>query len=96
MEDDCANQRKLARAAIEKLETVKDIIDERNTLKKKLEESQHELETLRVLHKTVISKVRNVIFVFREKSNRPENHVQQWKANRAKPKSKLWKKKLRN
>lgn len=54
-EEDCLNQRKLARAAIEKLETVKDIIEERNSLKKKLEESEHELETLRVLQFLCIS-----------------------------------------
>ncbi|CAH1961199.1 unnamed protein product [Acanthoscelides obtectus] len=43
----CAEQRKIAAAAIEQLENIKSIVEERDDLRKKLESSQNELEELK-------------------------------------------------
>nr|CAH7763215.1 unnamed protein product [Callosobruchus chinensis] len=43
----CAEQRKIAAAAIEQLENIKSIVEERDDLRKKLESSQSELEDLK-------------------------------------------------
>ncbi|VEN54836.1 unnamed protein product, partial [Callosobruchus maculatus] len=43
----CAEQRKIAAAAIEQLENIKSIVEERDDLRKKLETSQNELEDLK-------------------------------------------------
>ncbi|KAF2879372.1 hypothetical protein ILUMI_26797 [Ignelater luminosus] len=44
---ECDQQNKIARTAIEQLENLKDIMEERDHLKRQLEDSLHELETLR-------------------------------------------------
>lgn len=55
----------MAKTAIEKLETLKDIMEERDSLMKQLENSKHELKTLKVKNCYAIFSIKIVFYLFK-------------------------------